>query len=273
MEMSSLLRAIVCLVFVAATMGIADARSWNWTYSDTGVQGARGLSSATLELGSNEIKTSNRIAIAGHPDVVYGCTIKLGDVAHAIAVHTGPTSLLIELKPDRTAACQVVGPAKSVVLRADDGGLLDRIAGAINNACCAVAAAPIAAPVSRRTSIPEPRPATTPRATAPRPSPTAPRVVAARGDADPRLVRSGIGEPVPGKSGVIRIRVHLGPDGRPQDAAIISSTNDDLDDAGVEIAVSSIYAPAVHGGRQVAADFIVTISFVNGSPGVNTSAR
>lgn len=263
----------------------ADARTWSWTYTDPGMQ-AHGLSSATLDLGSTQIKTSNRIPVAGHPDVVYTCTVLLEDVSRAIAVHAGTTSLLIALKPDRTANCQVIGHPQSIVLRSDDGGAIDRIAGAINDACCTVAAAP--APPSRPSLVPQARPSLAPPAhaaarseptvvrTVPRPSekspePTATRPPAVAGNAGPRLVRAGLSEPIPGKNGSIQIRVSLGPDGSPQDAAVLSSSNDDLDDAGVEIAASSTYAPAVRRGRPVASDFILTIEFRDGTPNVSAT--
>src|SRR5579875_1826883 len=102
---------------------------------------ARSGANLELDLGPTRIKTTNRIAMIGRPDVVYGCTIELADVARALAAHTGTSSLLIQLKPDRKADCQLLGPTQSVVLRADNGALIDRIAGAINGSCCMAATA------------------------------------------------------------------------------------------------------------------------------------
>lgn len=288
MVMVRLLRwAGATVTFVLATAAIAGAQSWSWTYMDPGVS-AGGLSAATLDLSATQIRTQNRVAVAGRPDVVYGCTIRLDDVSRAIAVHTGTTSLLISLKPGRAANCQIIGRPQSVVLRADDGGLIDRIADRINSACCSAAAAPRAAlakvkavtpapprqaprAIPQRT-VPERTVAQRPPSPRPRPSPSPTPVVR---DAGPRLVRPGVAEPVPGKTGVVRIAMLLGPDGSPQDARVLSSTNDDLDDAGIEIAVSSIYAPAVRRRRAVSSAFFVTVSFVSGVPSINatTSAR
>jgi hypothetical protein len=415
---------IAVAAYLLATVALAQAQSWSWTYT-SGIEGARDPASATLDLGPTRIKTTNRIAMIGRPDVVYGCTIELADVARALAVHTGTSSLLIQLKPDRKADCQLLGPTQSVVLRADNGALIDRIAGAINGSCCTAATAhPLTAakhpagPSKRIVSMPPV--ATTRAATRPADAPmmsvddwvetdgvfafvrirnasnrpvlitdgeigdcteaeigcgpvgkrltilpfgvatlatiastrqqapkftyrytasmgsfwyagtgssekatpagaerlsqrdlraaeaamlaqfrpeqqgqpgqaqgTAPPARSppqsrphrlAQGPASkgpgrgeyvgPRLLRPGVSEPVPGKSGTIHIRVRLAPDGSPQDAAVISSTNDDIDDAAIEIAVSSTYAPARHAGHPVASDLILTISFVGGTPSI-----
>ena len=317
MSMMKLLRpAGATVVFVLTTAAIAGAQSWSWTYTDPGVQSSHGLSAATLDLSATQIKTQNRVAIAGRPDVVYGCTIKLDDVSRAIAVHTGTTSLLISLKPGRNANCQIIGQPQSVVLRADDGGMIDRIARKINTACCSVAALPsptpekvkakiatpapekvaakIATPAAEKVTakIATPSPAPVPERTTertaveptavprhravaqlpptPKPRPT-PAVTSFIPDSGPRLVRPGVSEPVPGKTGIVRIAMLLGPDGSPQDAHVVSSTNDDLDDAGIEIAVSSIYAPAVRGRRPVSSDFFVTVSFTSGEPSIDAT--
>jgi hypothetical protein len=317
MTMMKLLRpAGATVVFVLTSAAIAGAQSWSWTYTDPGMQSSHGLSAATLDLSATQIKTQNRVAIAGRPDVVYGCTIKLDDVSRAIAVHTGTTSLLISLKPGKSAKCQIIGQPQSVVLRADDGGMIDRIAQKINTACCSVAALPsptpekakakIATPapekVTAKTATPAPEkvtakvatpsPAPVPERTTERTAvePTAvprhhavaqlpptpkprrtPAVTSFIPDSGPRLVRPGVSEPVPGKTGIVRIAMLLGPDGSPQDARVVSSTNDDLDDAGIEIAVSSIYAPAVRGRRPVSSDFFVTVSFTSGEPSIDAT--
>jgi TonB family protein len=409
--------ACAALTFAVAATAVASAQTWNWTYSTAALQSARGPAAASLELTSTEITTSNRIALAGRPDVVYSCHIKLADVSRAIAVHTGSQSLLIQLKPDRAAACQVIGNAQSVVMRADDGALIDKIAAAINNACCTVAAVPERTIVRERpTPAPErettvaarasekPTEKPAPEKTTPQPAassafafmrvddwietdgafaflrirnlgnrpiaitggevrdctnadvgcgriarrttilpygvityatvasadpqkapsfdysysaqmvdytfdgngnsskeapsgaarmsaeqvrsaeaqalaalrgPNGPSASVVAQDQPPRVVKPGVAEPVNGKSGQVQVRVTLAPDGSPQDAAIVSSTNDELDDAGVEFAVSSTYAPAIHAGKPVAADLVVTVSFLAGEPSINatTSAR
>jgi hypothetical protein len=290
MQRLARLSAATAAFWLAATCA-AGAQTWSWTYANSGEYSSHGLSSATLDLERSEIKTSNRVALDGRPDVVYTCTVRLDDVSRAIAVHAGSNSLLIALKPDRSANCAVIGHPQSLVLRADDGALIDRVAAAINGACCTVAAAPppTAPPPTARPEPfrraeparrPEPvaaKPTAAPRvaeAATARPKP-AQRSVALTENSAPRLVRAGLSEPVPGKTGVIAIRVAVGANGSPQDASIVSSTNDDLDDAGIEIAASSTYAPAVRAGRPVPSDFILTISFSAGTPSVSasTSAR
>jgi outer membrane biosynthesis protein TonB len=341
MTMMKLLRpAGATVVFVLTSAAIAGAQSWSWTYTDPGMQSSHGLSAATLDLSATQIKTQNRVAIAGRPDVVYGCTIKLDDVSRAIAVHTGTTSLLISLKPGKSAKCQIIGQPQSVVLRADDGGMIDRIAQKINTACCSVAALPSPTPEKAKAKIATPAPAkvtakiatpapekvtakiatpapekvtaktatpapekVTAKVATPSPAPVperttertaveptavprhhavaqlpptpkprrTPAVTSFIPDSGPRLVRPGVSEPVPGKTGIVRIAMLLGPDGSPQDARVVSSTNDDLDDAGIEIAVSSIYAPAVRGRRPVSSDFFVTVSFTSGEPSIDAT--
>jgi hypothetical protein len=129
---------LLSLLFVIASAGVADARTWQWNYSNRGVGGG-GTSTASVTLSSTSIATSNRVAFAGHPDVVYSCSAKLADVARAIAVSTGNPSLLIQLRAGHAANCQLLGSSQGIVLPADDGATIASVAQAINDECCGAA--------------------------------------------------------------------------------------------------------------------------------------
>jgi hypothetical protein len=76
-----------------------------------------------------------------------------------------------------------------------------------------------------------------------------------------RLVRRGSTHLGRGQRGVARVRVRVGADGLPKDAAIVSVSNHALTAAALEVAVSSTYAPAMRGGRPENAEYLATFRF------------
>lgn len=399
----ALLPSLVLPLLIVATTIAGDARTWSWTYTSHGVNGA-GVASASVTLGSSEVATSNRIPVSGHPDVVYSCSVKLSDVARAIAVSTGAPSLLIQLRAGHAANCQLLGSAQGIVLPADDRATIASVASAINDACCG-AALRTPAPVAAAPSAAAPRTAHPARTAAARPAPEKPRVVAENDglvmsvadwvetdglfffvrvqnegskpvtvtheeisgcigiqlgcvDANRRFVidRGGVatvatvaasntssaaftyrytammppysyagsgssskhppndaprisaeqirvaeasllgtlaGEPPPqaattqappaqnpttparlvrigapeapvNASGTIQLRVLVDPNGSPEDASILSISNDALADAAMEAAVTSTYAPARRNGKPVSSQLIVNLQFDQG---------
>lgn len=83
----------------------------------------------------------------------------------------------------------------------------------------------------------------------------------ARGNVAARLVRRGSTRLGAGRRGIARVRVRVGADGLPKDAAIVSISNHALTAAALEVAVSSRYAPAMRGGRPQNADYLATFRF------------
>jgi hypothetical protein len=81
-----------------------------------------------------------------------------------------------------------------------------------------------------------------------------------------RLVKRGSSRLAIGQTGTALVRLTIGPNGTPEEATIVSTTNQALTAAAIETAVSSTYAPATQNGRPVAGKYVATFSFDGEDP-------
>jgi hypothetical protein len=82
----------------------------------------------------------------------------------------------------------------------------------------------------------------------------------------PRLVKRGSSRLAIGQTGVAQVRLMIDPNGAPQQAEVVSTTNPRLVPAAIETAVSSTYAPATRNGQPVAGKYVATFSFNGEDP-------
>jgi hypothetical protein len=81
-----------------------------------------------------------------------------------------------------------------------------------------------------------------------------------------RLVRRGSSRLAIGQTGTAVVRLTIAANGAPEEAAILSLTNNALAAAAIETAVSSTYAPAMQNGHPVEAKYVATFSFDGTDP-------
>jgi hypothetical protein len=86
----------------------------------------------------------------------------------------------------------------------------------------------------------------------------------------PRLIKRGSSRLAIGQTGTALVRLTIGANGMPQDATIVSITNEQLIAAAIETAVSSTYAPAMQNGHAVSAKYVATFSFDGEDPALSS---
>lgn len=169
---------VLALFGASATPGAAQ--TWQWNSLAHGAFGPPLRARSTVALTASEVSFSytatapNATTPAQNRQfVIASCRVALSDVARATATRAaGRVFFLIELKPERLADCDS-GKKSIASLPGEDYDQVNRIAAAVNRACCSGAAQPPAAN-RRRIAAVRPSPPASARPASPRPASPAP---------------------------------------------------------------------------------------------------
>lgn len=176
------LSVVGVLALVCAGVTPGAAQTWHWDSLTHGADGAPLRAQSTVALTASEVSFSYTAIAPGATTsarnrqiVIASCRAALSDVARATATRAGGrVFFLIELKPQRPADCNS-GKKTIAALPGDDYDQVNRIADAVNHACCS-AGGPAATANRRRiaavrpSATPTPGPASSPNPASPAPS-------------------------------------------------------------------------------------------------------